>query len=108
MLCSTPPPRDTSAAGCGLARHWRCLPCCCWREQCESSRMTQWTEAERFLLDGVRQRDADAWAQLVARYEGRLLAFARGRGISAADAEDLVQDAFLHLLRGLDNFRGEA
>jgi RNA polymerase sigma factor (sigma-70 family) len=70
--------------------------------------MTQWSEAERFLLDRVRQRDGDAWAQLVARYEGRLLAFARGRGISVADAEDLVQDAFLHLLRGLEAFRGEA
>ncbi len=42
------------------------------------------------------------------RYQGRLLAFARGRGISAADAEDLVQETFLHLLRGLDSFRGEA
>src|SRR6266851_4655505 len=70
--------------------------------------MAQWTEAERFLLDRVRQRDGEAWAQLVARYEGRLLAFARGRGISAADAEDLVQETFLHLLRGLDAFRGEA
>jgi RNA polymerase sigma factor (sigma-70 family) len=70
--------------------------------------MTQWSEAERFLLDRVRQRDGDAWSQLVARYEGRLLAFARGRGISTADAEDLVQDAFLHLLKGLDAFRGEA
>src|SRR4051812_9869982 len=70
--------------------------------------MTQWTEAERFLLERVRQRDGDAWAQLVARYEGRLVAFARARGVSAADAEDFVQDAFLHLLRGLDSFRGEA
>ena len=70
--------------------------------------MTQWTDAERFLLDRVRQRDGEAWAQLVTRYEGRLLACARGRGISAADAEDLVQDTFLHLLRGLEAFRGEA
>src|SRR5437764_863390 len=70
--------------------------------------MTQWTEAERFLLERVRQRDGDAWAQLVARYEGRLIAFARARGVSAADAEDFVQDSFLSLLRGLDAFRGEA
>src|SRR5947209_18079632 len=70
--------------------------------------MTQWTEAERFLLERVRQRDGDAWAQLVARYQGRLVAFARARGVSAADAEDFVQDAFLHLLRGIDSFRGEA
>lgn len=70
--------------------------------------MTQWTDAERFLLDRVRQRDGDAWAQLVARYQGRLLAFARGRGVSSADAEDLVQDTFLLLLRGIEKFRGEA
>jgi RNA polymerase sigma factor (sigma-70 family) len=70
--------------------------------------MTQWTDAERFLLERVRQRDGDAWAQLVARYEGRLVAFARARGVGAADAEDFVQDAFLHLLRGLEAYRGEA
>ena len=70
--------------------------------------MTQWTDAERFLLDRVRQRDGDAWAQLVARYQGRLIAFARGRGVSSADAEDLVQDTFLLLLRGIEKFRGEA
>ncbi len=70
--------------------------------------MSQWTDAERFLLDRVKARDADAWSQLVARYDGRLLAFARARGVGRADAEDLVQDTFLHLLRGLDAFRGEA
>src|SRR5947209_15920819 len=70
--------------------------------------MEQWTEAERFLLDRVRQRDGDAWAQLVARYEGRLSAFARGRGGRNPDAEDLVQETFLRLLRGLGSFRGEA
>ncbi len=70
--------------------------------------MTQWTDAEKFLLDRVRQRDGEAWAQLVARYQGRLLAFARGRGVPSADAEDLVQDAFLLLLRRIENFRGEA
>ena len=70
--------------------------------------MNQWTDAEQFLLDRVRQRDGDAWAQLVARYQGRLVAFARGRGASLADAEDLVQDTFLRLLRGIEQFRGEA
>jgi RNA polymerase sigma factor (sigma-70 family) len=70
--------------------------------------MTQCSEAERFLLERVRQHDGDAWSQLVARYEGRLLAFARARGATAADAEDLVQDVFLLLLRGLAAFRGEA
>jgi RNA polymerase sigma factor (sigma-70 family) len=70
--------------------------------------MTQWSDAERFLLDRVRQRDEAAWAQLVGRYQGRLLAYARGRGVGSADAEDFVQDTFIRLLRGMDAFRGEA
>lgn len=70
--------------------------------------MEHWTEAERFLLERVRQRDSDAWSQLVARYEGRLRAFARGRGGRQADAEDMVQETFLRLLRSVNTFRGEA
>jgi RNA polymerase sigma factor (sigma-70 family) len=73
--------------------------------------MEHWTEAERFLLERVRQRDSDAWSQLVARYEGRLRAFARGRGGGGgrqADAEDMVQETFLRLLRSVNTFRGEA
>jgi len=70
--------------------------------------MTEWTEAERLLLEQIRRGDAEAWGQLVDRYQGRLIAFARSRGISAADAEDLVQDTFLRFLRGLLDFRGQA
>src|SRR5947209_12230384 len=70
--------------------------------------MEQWSEAERFLVDRVRQRDGGAWAQLVARYQGRLRAFARARGSRDADADDLVQETFLRLLRSVDTFRGEA
>jgi RNA polymerase sigma factor (sigma-70 family) len=70
--------------------------------------MTEWTEAERFLLGQIRRGDAEAWGQLVERYQGRLLAFARSRGIGQADAEDLVQDTFLRFLRGLSEFREQA
>jgi RNA polymerase sigma-70 factor, ECF subfamily len=70
--------------------------------------MAEWTEAERFLLEQIRRGDTDAWSQLVERYQGRLLAFARSRGIKGADAEDLVQDTFLLFLRGLAGFRGQA
>lgn len=70
--------------------------------------MEQWSEAEQFLVERVRQRDGIAWSQLVARYQGRLRAFARGRGARDADADDLVQETFLRLLRGLGGFRGEA
>lgn len=70
--------------------------------------MAELSEAEQYLLDQVRQGEADAWSQLVGRYQGRLCAFARGKLRSAADAEDLVQETFLQLLKGLSSFRGEA
>ena len=70
--------------------------------------MTQWTEAERFLLEQVRQGKQEAWSQLVERYQGRLLAFARRRVPKGADPEDLVQDTFLLFLRGLNDYRGQA
>src|SRR5947209_4218760 len=70
--------------------------------------MGEWTEAERFLLDQIRRGDGEAWSQLVERYEGRLLAFARSRGVKSADAEDLVQDTFLLFLRGLPDYRAQA
>src|SRR5438445_12537751 len=70
--------------------------------------MPDFTDAERFLLEQVRRGDSQAWEQLVNRYEGRLLAFARSRGVKGADAEDLVQDTFLLFLRGLADFRGQA
>jgi RNA polymerase sigma factor (sigma-70 family) len=70
--------------------------------------MSEWSEADRYLLERVRLHDRDAWSQLVAKYQGRLLAFARGQRVRDADAEDLVQDTFLHFLRGIDSYRGEA
>jgi len=70
--------------------------------------MAEWTEAERFLLEQIRQGNQDAWSQLVDRYQGRLLAFARRRAPKSADPEDLVQDTFLLFLRGLPSYRGQA
>ncbi|HEY7118484.1 MAG TPA: sigma-70 family RNA polymerase sigma factor [Tepidisphaeraceae bacterium] len=66
------------------------------------------SDADRYLLERVRRQDGEAWSQLVGRYQGRLLAFARGRHVKEADAEDFVQDTFLKFLRGVEQFRGEA
>jgi len=70
--------------------------------------MNAWSEADRYLLDRVRQHDGDAWSQLVAKYQGRLLAFARARAARGSDPEDLVQDTFLNFLKGLSAYRGDA
>jgi len=60
--------------------------------------------ADEFLVERVRRGDQDAWRQLIARYEGRLLAFARARTARFADAEDLVQEAFVGFAQSLPNY----
>ena len=69
--------------------------------------MTRLTEADQYLLDGIRRGDEPSWTELVRRYQGRLHAFARRHG-NPDDAEDIVQETFLSFLRSADRFRGEA
>jgi len=70
--------------------------------------MAELSRAEEYLLEGIRQGQAEAWSQLVERYQGRLLAFARARLRDASAAEDLVQDTFIAFLRAAGDFRGES
>ena len=56
------------------------------------------------LLTGIRRGEATAWERLIARYEGRLLAFARSRLHDENAAEDVVQEAFLGFLVSLPNY----
>ena len=70
--------------------------------------MAELSEGDKYLLDQIRRGDAEGWAALVGRYQGRLLAFARGRLRQPADAEDIVQDTFFHFLKGLPAFRQDA
>ena len=70
--------------------------------------MAELTEADRYLLERIAKGDAEGWRQLVERYQGRLLAFARSRLSRKEEAEDLVQDTFIAFLEGLKNFRENA
>ena len=70
--------------------------------------MAELSEADRFLLKGIRQGDGEAWRRLVERYRGRLLAFAQRRLNSPSDAEDVLQETFMGFLRALPAYRGEA
>lgn len=70
--------------------------------------MAELTEADRYLLQRIASGDAEGWRQLVERYQGRLLAFARSRLSRKEEAEDLVQDTFIAFLEGLKNFRENA
>ena len=60
------------------------------------------------MLEEIRRGSGEAWSQVVERYQGRLVAYARRRAPRGVDAEDLVQDTFLRFLRGLGGFRQEA
>jgi RNA polymerase sigma factor (sigma-70 family) len=70
--------------------------------------MPEITEADRYLLQQILAGNAEGWGQLVDRYQGRLLAFARGRLARREEAEDLVQDTFIAFLESLKRFRETA
>ena len=62
------------------------------------------SEAEAYLIDAVQTGDQDAWREVIERYEGRLLSFARRMLAQRGEAEDLVQETFLGLLRSLPSY----
>ena len=54
--------------------------------------MNRISQAEQYLLGQIRQGDNEAWSQLIDRYQGRLLAYARSRLPTAADVIGRVVD----------------
>lgn len=69
--------------------------------------MNSSSEADRLLVQRIRSGEQDAWADLIERYEGRLLAFVESRIGRRAASEDIVQDAFVGFLNSLPNFDGK-
>lgn len=66
--------------------------------------MAEIAEADRYLLEQIDRGNPQGWSQLVQRYQGRLLAFARSRLARKAEAEDLVQDTFIAFLESIKRF----
>lgn len=66
------------------------------------------TKAEKYLVDQIRLGKNDAWSQLVDRYRGRLLNFARVKLTQRADAEDVVQETFIAFIKGLPAYRQDS
>src|SRR5919108_1869075 len=63
---------------------------------------------EGALLDQLRAGDERAFEALVDRYHGTMLAVARSYVKTAAVAEEVVQDAWVGVLKGLDRFEGRS
>jgi RNA polymerase sigma factor (sigma-70 family) len=66
--------------------------------------MAELAEADRYLLEQIDRGNPEGWSQLVQRYQGRLLAFARSRLSRKAEADDLVQDTFIAFLEAMKKF----
>lgn len=58
------------------------------------------------LVQRIRDEDANAWGELISRYQGRLLAFAESRLRRRQVSEDVVQETFIGFLNSLPNYDG--
>jgi RNA polymerase sigma-70 factor (ECF subfamily) len=63
--------------------------------------------SEREHVIAAQNGSDAAFAELVRRYQRRAYAVARAIVLSHEDAEDAVQDGFLHAYRALDRFRSD-
>src|SRR3954471_14771682 len=64
--------------------------------------------ADRELLDRLRGGDERAFETLVERHYTAMLAVARLHVRTRASAEEVVQDAWVAVLKGLDRFEGRS
>ena len=61
-------------------------------------------DSDTILVGRIREGADDAWEELIARYEGRLLAFVESRIGDRTSSEDVVQETFIGFLTSLPNF----
>lgn len=66
------------------------------------------TEEEQVLVDRCRQGDREAFTGLMLRYEKQIYNFTYRMLGNAEEAQDLTQDVFIAVFRGIKSFRAEA
>jgi len=65
-------------------------------------------EADLLLVERVQAGDQQAFGLLVGKYQRKLLRLVMRMVRDQAEAEDVVQEAFIKAYRALPNFRGES
>ncbi|HEY8932724.1 MAG TPA: RNA polymerase sigma factor [Rariglobus sp.] len=60
------------------------------------------------LVNRFNAGDESAFVEIMHRYHGRLFSLSHNLLRNAADAEEIVQDAFIRAHRGLSKFRGDS
>jgi RNA polymerase sigma-70 factor (ECF subfamily) len=63
-------------------------------------------DPDLLVVERIRGGDESAWRDLIARYEGRLIAFVDSRIGDRAAAEDVVQESLVGFLTSLPNYDG--
>lgn len=66
------------------------------------------SDNEAHLIARLRAGEASAYRELVETHKRRVFALAFDLSGNAQEAEDLSQEAFIKVFRGIGNFRGEA
>jgi|RhiMetdeSRZDD1v2_1073273.scaffolds.fasta_scaffold73510_3 RNA polymerase sigma-70 factor, ECF subfamily len=65
-------------------------------------------DRDEALVEALRRRESRAAERLVTTYQDRAYRLAVRIAGNAQDAEEIVQDAFLAVIRKIDTFRGES
>ena len=60
---------------------------------------------EPSLIEAAREGDARAFEALLKRHEARVFRVLRLLGVPASDRDDVAQNVFLRIFRGLDGFK---
>lgn len=63
------------------------------------------TATDQELIYACRQGDAQAWSQLIERYQRLVYSIPLNYGLTTEDASDIAQIVFTSLLQGLDSLR---
>ncbi len=66
--------------------------------------MAESSHPDTLLVEAIRQGEPQAWNNLIAQYEGRLLSFVESRLRRRAASEDVVQETFIGFLTSLPNY----
>ena len=61
-------------------------------------------QAEKLLVQRIRDGQEEAWQELIRQFEGRLFAYVHRRIADRAACEDIVQEAFMGFVNSLPNF----
>ena len=65
-------------------------------------------DPDRELVEDAQNGSHEAFASLVSRYQVRVFNMARAATRNDADADDLAQEVFIKVFRGLKGFRGDS